>query len=85
MSWGHPSVSGRAFGRRGRLIREIDPIEILLPRHWGILLQLGLSMLQTLNANAQMVFQLLPRYRLPATICHLLTIFLFNNIPASNG
>jgi hypothetical protein len=85
MSWSRPSVSGRALAHRGEAMEEIEPVEILLPRRWEILLQPGLSMLWTLNANGQKVFQFLPRYRLPTTICHLLTTFLFNSIPPSNG
>jgi hypothetical protein len=85
MSRSNPSVSGSALGHRGDVMEEIEPVEILLPRHCGILLQLGLSMLQTSNANGRKVFRLFPTYRLQATTYHLLTTFLFNNIPAYDG
>jgi hypothetical protein len=56
-------------------------MEILLPPHCGILLQLGVSLAQTSNANSRRVFRLFPTCRLPACADDLLTPFLLNKIP----
>jgi hypothetical protein len=46
MSLGNALLSVTALGHRGDVMTEIDCVEILPPRHCGILLQIGFSMLQ---------------------------------------
>jgi hypothetical protein len=66
-------------------MKETEPVEIWQRGHCGILVQLGLSLVQTSNANGRKVFRVFPTYRLPAATYDLLTAFLFSNIPAYNG
>ena len=43
----YPSVSGTVFRDPGGVIEVVELVEILLSKHWGILLQLDVVLSQT--------------------------------------
>jgi hypothetical protein len=68
---------GTALAGRGDVTELIEPVDDpTLAPPWVREQQI---------ANGQNVFRLFPAYRLPASTCHILTTFLFNNIPAFSG
>jgi hypothetical protein len=56
------------------VIERVDHPTLAAPRVWD-----------QQTANGQKLFVLFRAYRLPAAACHLLTTFLFNDIPAISG
>jgi hypothetical protein len=81
MSFGERVLPAAALGHGSGLMKETESAEIRLPQHCGILVQLGLSMLETSNASRWKIFRLFLTYRLPACAYDLLTSLLFNKIP----
>jgi hypothetical protein len=60
MSLADRAVYGAALGHGGDVMEETEPVEIRLSQHCGIVLQLGLFMLQTSSGNDRRVFRLFP-------------------------